>query len=243
MRRRILLLATGALPALVAACGGTGASGSLATVNPAGAVTALNATMAAHTAAVHLDTMSGGSGKVPHDQSASGVWDFATNSGHLDAAVSAGGRTAYQSFIQTGGTLYYGAGSYAPVQSQWFSLPAGSQAAGFGIGSTRYLDPNTALSALQKMTTVQSTGPGEYQGSVPLGTFGPTLVPAQASLPRLVKLYVTGGRVTKEVFSGPVVSAPNGSYNETVTITFANFGVPVNVSPPPASLTSPGGAQ
>lgn len=246
--RRTLLLATGALSVLIAACG-TGGPPKLAVVNPSGAIAALQATAAQHTAAVHLDMLSGVPGKAPHDQAGSGVWNFTNNTGRIDFAIPVKGGTGHQTFIQTGGTLYYGAGSYTPTQTQWFSMPAGSQAAGMAIGSTKYLDPTTALSVLQKATTVRSTGPGEYQATLPLADFGP-LAPAppgvqnpSADLPRTVKLFVTNGKVTKEVFSGPLAAGKDGStFDQTITLDFSNFGVPVVVTPPPASQVTPGGA-
>jgi hypothetical protein len=192
--------------------------------------------------------------------SANGAMDFAHKVGTMTMTIPVNGQQYTEQEIVDGSTVYVNigglGGGLAPTKP-WVSVPTGQlNNSSSGLNT---LDPTSMLQQLQTaggtvtslgQTTYDGTSVTEYAATLPasamMGEIGKLPSSLQQGVSGLnlpdmhMNIYVTQDHLLKALsvpsysvsFSGQTVSMD-------MTLVLSNYGVPVNVTPPPADQVQP----
>ncbi|HXB36921.1 MAG TPA: DUF2510 domain-containing protein [Acidimicrobiales bacterium] len=192
--------------------------------------------------------------------SANGAMDFAHKVGTMTMTIPVNGQQYTEQEIMDGSTVYVnigGLGGGLAPSKPWVSVPTGQlNNSSSGLNT---LDPTSMLQQLQTaggtvtslgQTTYDGTSVTEYAATLPasamMGEIGKLPSSLQQGVSGLnlpdmhMNIYVTQDHLLKALsvpsysvsFSGQTVSMD-------MTLVLSNYGVPVNVTPPPADQVQP----
>jgi hypothetical protein len=250
----VVLLVAG-LSAVFALGGGTSGEASAAEA----VVTAATQTINAHSADVSMSVDASATG-MQESLTGSGAFDFAQKTGTMTMTIPVNGNQYSEQEILDGSTIYVNVSGLdtglAPSQP-WISVPVDqSDSTGSGIST---LDAMALLHQLQTVggavTSLGQTGydgteATEYQATLPASALESEMgaLPSSSGqnslgldLPDMtIDVYVTPDGLLKALVV-PTYSFDIASETISVnmTLTFSNFGTPVNVTPPPADQVEP----
>jgi hypothetical protein len=239
--------------------GGGGTSGQASAAEAV--VTAATQTINANSADVSMSMRASATG-TDESLSASGSFDFAQKTGTMTMTIPTAGQQFSEQEIIDGSTIYVnvsGLDTGLDPSKPWVSVPVDQSDSSSTDIST--LDATALLHQLQSVGgSVTSLGQTDYDGTGTLVTEYQTTLPASAleasmgalpsasgqntsglDLPDMtIDVYVTQDDLLKALvvptysfdFVGETVSVE-------MTLTFSNFGTPVNVTPPPADQVQP----
>jgi Protein of unknown function (DUF2510) len=247
-----LVLVAGGVSTAVLLGGSGNASAQEAVANAATQTTAQSADM----------SMSIGVGilGVHENVTASGAFDFAQKLGTMTMTIPVNGQQYTSQEIVDGSTVYVnvgGLGGGLAPSKPWVAIPASQlNSSSNGLGT---LDPTAMLHQLESAGgTVSSLGPTTYDGtsvteyaatlpaSALMGDIGKLPASLQQGVSGLhlpdmhMDIYVTQDNLLKAL-SVPSYSVSVGgqTLSMDMTMVLSNYGVPVNVTPPPADQVEP----
>ncbi len=178
-----------------------------------------------------------------------GAFDLASNSGTIALTTAGGGTQGTEQLVFVGKTVYIsfpGISLFEPGKS-WISadpseLASASSGIGSGASGFEQLLGNPAASVHQLQSsglTVTPLGPSTYLGT-PVQGYRVVLTRSaiagdNAGVHGSETLYVTSKHLVRAIVVPITVTASGGTFSETLTMAFSNYGALVTVAPPPAT--------
>ncbi|HEY1652003.1 MAG TPA: DUF2510 domain-containing protein [Acidimicrobiales bacterium] len=264
-QRRLAVLGIGAAALVLV---GTGVAAALVLGQPdnasasAAVATAATQTLSAESADMSMSMDMSFLG-LHETMTGSGAFDFAHHTGTMTMQIPVGAKQLTEQAIYDGSTVYVNVGTLLGSLAQgkqWVSEDLGKteSAAGGLNGVGTFGDPASMLQQLQSIGgTVTSLGPTTYEGT-PVTEYSATLSASVlegelGQLPSSLQKAVSGlsvPNITMDVYIGqgnllkamhmPVSFSEAGqSVSMDMTMSFSNYGTPVNVTPPPANEVEP----
>ena len=250
----VVLLVAG-LSAVFAIGGGVGTSGEASAAEAVD--TAVTQTINANSADVSM-SMSASTTGLQESLTGSGAFDFAQKSGTMTMTIPVDGQQYSEQEILDNSTIYVnisGLDTGLAPSVPWVSIPAESDNSPTDIST---LDATALLHQLQSaggsvtsigQTFYDSTEVTEYETTLPASALESSMgaLPSSAGkelgldLPDMtIDVYVTADKLLKAVvvpsYSFDIAGT---TLSMSMTVSFSNYGTPVNVTPPPADQVMP----